>query len=540
MHYSLLLCIALVIVVSMLVMLGQRLRISYPIFLVLGGLVISFIPGLPSITIDPELIFLIFLPPLLFEAAWMTSWKAFWKFRRVISMAAFGFVLITSTIVAFVSSALIPGFTLPMGFLLGAIISPPDAVAATSVLKGINLPKPLTQILEGESLVNDASSLIVFRFALAAILTGSFVLQSAAISFVLVTVMGVAVGIAIALIIYAMYRWLPTTTSIEIALSFAAPYLMYLAAEAFHFSGVMAVVSGGLFLSYRSHSYLSHQGRLQGYAMWNTITFILNGLVFMLIGLEMPEIMRNLGDYSKGQAIFYGVVISLVIIVTRILTALGTAAWTRFIARWITVADSRPGWRGPIVIGWAGMRGVVSLASALSIPLLLNNGAPFPYRSLILFITFIVILITLVVQGLTLPWVIRLVGLDKQEPAVSEAEEEAKIHQHLLTAAVGLLEEQYIDLMKKQPVLQNLYTQMKNDLQLTSSYLEGEECNEKDRQASLVYNSIYLELLGTQRERLFQLRDRDLFEDELIRKVEGQLDIEQEKLLRENGHNHGH
>lgn len=540
MHYSLLLCIALVIVVSMLVMLGQRLRISYPIFLVLGGLVISFIPGLPSITIDPELIFLIFLPPLLFEAAWMTSWKAFWKFRRVISMAAFGFVLITSTIVAFVSSALIPGFTLPMGFLLGAIISPPDAVAATSVLKGINLPKPLTQILEGESLVNDASSLIVFRFALAAILTGSFVFQSAAISFVLVTVMGIAVGIAIALIIYAMYRWLPTTTSIEIALSFAAPYLMYLAAEAFHFSGVMAVVSGGLFLSYRSHSYLSHQGRLQGYAMWNTITFILNGLVFMLIGLEMPEIMRNLGDYSRGQAIFYGVVISLVIIVTRILTALGTAAWTRFIARWITVADSRPGWRGPIVIGWAGMRGVVSLASALSIPLLLNNGSPFPYRSLILFITFIVILITLVLQGLTLPWVIRLVGLDKQEPVVSEAEEEAKIHQHLLTAAVGLLDEQYMDLMKKQPILQNLYTQMKNDLQLTSSYLEGEECNEKDRQASLVYNSIYLELLGTQRERLFQLRDGDLFEDELIRKVEGQLDIEQEKLLRENGHSHGH
>lgn len=540
MHYSLLLCIALVLVVSMLVMLGQKLRISYPIFLVLGGLVISFIPGLPSITIDPELIFLIFLPPLLFEAAWLTSWKAFWKFRRVISMAAFGFVLITSTVVAFVSTALIPGFTLPMGFLLGAIISPPDAVAATSVLKGIHLPKPLTQILEGESLVNDASSLIVFRFALGAILTGSFVFQQAAVSFVLVTIMGIAVGIAIALIIYAMYRWLPTTTSIEIALSFAAPYLMYLAAEAFHFSGVMAVVSGGLFLSYRSHSYLSHQGRLQGYAMWNTITFILNGLVFMLIGLEMPEIMRNLGDYSKTQAIFYGIVISLVIIVTRILTALGTAAWTRFIARWITVADARPGWRGPIVIGWAGMRGVVSLASALSIPLLLNNGEPFPYRSLILCITFIVILITLVLQGLTLPWVIKLVGLDKLDPPVSEAEEEAKIHQHLLTAAVGLLEEQYTDLMKKQPVLQGLYNQMKNDLQLTSSYLEGEECNEKDRQASLVYNSIYLELLGTQRERLFQLRDRDQFEDELIRKVEGQLDIEQEKLLRENGHTHAH
>ncbi|QEC41486.1 Na+/H+ antiporter [Pseudobacter ginsenosidimutans] len=538
MHYSLLLCIALILVVSMLVMLGQRLRISYPIFLVLGGLAISFIPGLPSITIDPELIFLIFLPPLLFEAAWMTSWKAFWKWRRVITMLAFGFVLITSTVVAFVSTALIPGFTLAMGFLLGAIISPPDAVAATSVLKGINIPKPLTQILEGESLVNDASSLIVFRFALAAIMTGTFVFQKAAVSFVLVAVMGVVIGLAIALIIYAMYRWLPTTTSIDIALSFIAPYLMYLTAESFHYSGVMAVVSGGLFLSYHSHVTLSHQSRLQGYAMWNTITFILNGLVFMLIGLEMPEIMRNLGDYSKGQAIFYGVVISLVIIVTRIITALFTAGWTKLIGRWITVADQNPGWRGPIVIGWAGMRGVVSLASALSIPLLLKNGQPFPYRSLILCITFIVILITLVLQGLTLPWVIKLVGLDKEQPASSEQEEEAKLHHQLLTAAVSHLEEQYTDLMKKQPVLQNLYNQMKNDLQLTANFLEGHGAGEKERHSSLVYNSIYLELLGTQRQRLFQLRDRDQFEDELIRKVEGQLDLEQEKLLRENGHGH--
>lgn len=535
MHYSLLLCIVLVLIVSMLVMLGQRLRISYPIFLVLGGLALSFIPGLPSVTIDPDLIFLIFLPPLLFEAAWMTSWKAFWKFRRIITMLAFGLVLITSSVVAVVSTALIPGFTLALGFLLGAIISPPDAVAATSVLKDINIPKPLTQILEGESLVNDASSLIVFRFALAAILTGTFTWQTAAVDFVLVTIMGIAIGLGIALIIYAMYRWLPTTTSIDIALSFVAPYLMYLAAESFHFSGVMAVVSGGLFLSYHSHVTLSPQSRLQGYAMWNTITFILNGLVFMLIGLEMPEIMRNLGDYSKGQAIMYGIIISLVIIVTRILTAFGISAFTTFISRYIRVAQSKPGWRGPFVIGWAGMRGVVSLASALSIPLLLENKDPFPYRSLILCITFIVILVTLVLQGLTLPWVIRLVGLDKVEPAVSEQEQEAKIHQHLLTAAVDLLENQYTDLMKKQPMLQSLHKQLSNDLQLTRNFLEAEDCNEKERHSSLVYNSIYLELLGTQRDRLFQLRSQDLFEDELIRKIEGQLDIEQEKITRESG-----
>ncbi|NML20079.1 Na+/H+ antiporter [Pseudoflavitalea sp. G-6-1-2] len=540
MHYSILLCIALVLVVSLLVMLGQKLRISYPIFLVLGGLAISFIPGLPSVTIDPELIFLIFLPPLLYEAAWFTSWKAFWKWRRVITTFAFGLVLLTSTIVAFVSSALIPGFTLALGFLLGAIISPPDAVAATSVLKDVRIPKPYTQILEGESLVNDASSLIVFRFALAAILTGSFVFQQAAVDFVLVTIMGVVIGVAIAMIIYAMHRWLPTTTSIDIALSFAAPYLMYLAAESLHFSGVMAVVSGGLFLSYRSHAIFTHQSRLQGYAMWNTITFILNGLVFMMIGLEMPEIMRGLGDYSKGEAIFYGIVISLVIIVTRILVALGTSAFTTFISRYIRTNDSNPGWRGPLVIGWAGMRGVVSLASALSIPLLLKNGEPFPFRNLILFITFIVILITLVVQGLTLPWVIRLLGVDKMAEEGTEQEEEAKIHQHLLTAAVQHMDDQYAKLVKEQPMVQSLYHQISNDLQLTVNFLEGDKCNEKERHAMLMYNSIYLDLLNTQRDKLFQLRMQNIFEDEAIRKIEGQLDIEQEKLLREGGHHHAH
>jgi Na+/H+ antiporter len=409
MHEFLILAIGLILVVSMLVMLGQYLRISYPIFLVIGGLLISFIPGIPSIKIDPELIFLIFLPPLLYEAAWNTSWKEFWRWRRIIGVFAFGLVVFTSGIVAFVSTAMIPGFTLSLGFLLGGIISPPDAVAATSVLRGLKIPKRVTHILEGESLVNDAASLIVFRFALAAVLTGTFVFHLAAVNFVLVTVMGVVIGVAIALVFYSIHRWMPTTPSIDTALTLIAPYAMYITAEQFHFSGVMAVVSGGLFISYRSHQIFSHTSRLQSVSMWSTLGFVLNGLVFMLIGLELPVIINQLGEYSRAEAVTYALIISAVIIITRIGFTLASSVFTHYISRVITTADAHPGWRGPLIVGWAGMRGVVSLASALSVPLLLSNGDAFPQRNLILFITFVVILVTLVLQGLTLPLVIRWV-----------------------------------------------------------------------------------------------------------------------------------
>ncbi|MGY0037484.1 cation:proton antiporter [Pedobacter sp. NJ-S-72] len=263
-HEQLLIVLTLLFAVFILTMLGQKLNISYPIFLVLAGLGISFIPGIPHIEIEPDLIFLLFLPPLLYEAAWYTSWNDFWKWRRAIGMLAFGLVFLTSTIVAFVSTAMIPGFTLALGFLLGGIISPPDAVAANSVLKNVKIPKRLTATLEGESLINDASSLIVFRFALAAVVSGYFSMGQATGQFFLVAGMGVLVGLAIAHVMYVVHRFLPTTPSIDAALTLVTPYIMYMAAEQFHFSGVMAVVSGGLFLSYRSHElFTSGNSRLQ-------------------------------------------------------------------------------------------------------------------------------------------------------------------------------------------------------------------------------------------------------------------------------------
>src|SRR5215207_5670455 len=280
----------LILIILALVMIANKLRIAYPIVLVIGGLVLSFVPIFSHINIDPEAVFFIFLPPLLYEAAWLTSWKEFYKWRRVITSFAFPIAIITSCLIAFVSSALIPGFTLALGFLLGGIISPPDAISATTIMRQVKAPKSLVSIIEGESLLNDASSLIVFRFALAAVVTGQFHFQQAAITFLLVIVMGTLIGLAVGFIFYAVHRWLPTTTSIEIVLTLLTPYCMYYAAEHFHFSGVLAVVSGGLLLSNKRQTMLNYRSRIEGINVWTNIVFLLNGLIFFLIGLQLPSI----------------------------------------------------------------------------------------------------------------------------------------------------------------------------------------------------------------------------------------------------------
>lgn len=529
---TLLLVLALLFAVFMLTMLAQKLKISYPIFLVIAGLGISFIPGIPKIEIEPELVFLIFLPPLLYESAWYTSWNDFWKWRIPIAMLAFGLVFFTSIIVAFVSTAMIPGFTLAMGFLLGGIISPPDAVAANSVLKHIKIPKRLTTVLEGESLINDASSLIVFRFALAAILSGYFSMEQAIGQFFLAAGMGVVVGLVLAHIVYVVHRFLPTTPSIDAALTLMTPYLMYMGAEHFHFSGVMAVVAGGLFLSYRSHEILSHSAsRIQAISVWATLAFVLNGLVFILIGLELPVIMENLGDYSITQAINYGLVISITIIIIRLLYTLLITYIPAWLGKTKRADPVNPLWKGAVIVGWAGMRGVVSLASALSIPLLLNNGGAFPHRSLILFITFIVILVTLVFQGLTLPLVIQWIGIKDIEDFPPEGEQEAGIRLRLMQAALKRLNEKFTLELKENELIGFLKKQLESDISITNQQLESLECDATEIEEIARYHAVLMDIYSVQRKELYQLRKEKTFSDEQIRKQENQLDLDEAKIL---------
>jgi len=532
MHYSLLQFLILLFASFMLIMLAKKLNIAYPIFLVLAGLVIGFIPGMPLIAIDPDLIFLIFLPPLLYEAAWYTSWNDFWKWKRPISLLAFGLVIFTSTIIAFFATAVIPGFTLPMGFLLGGIISPPDAVAATSVLKNIKIPKRITTILEGESLVNDASSLIVLRFALAAVLTGKFSLHEAATEFFVVTVMGIVIGLAVAHVMYVIHRFLPTTANIDSALTLISPYFMYLAAEQFHYSGVMAVVSGGLFLSYRSHEiFTDGQSRLQTINVWSTIIIVLNGLVFTLIGLELPVIMKGLEGYSLKEAWSYGLIISAIVILIRLIWIYPGTFVPRWLFKSIRTTEPSPGWKNPFIVGWAGMRGVVSLAAALSLPLITHTGQAFPHRNLIIFITFVVILVTLVFQGFTLPVLVKLMNIKDNDPAVPEDQQEMTIKIRLTEVALKRLNEQYFDEIDNNHLLQAFKNELQYNVEHATARLESLQHGDTHQKQRDVYRKALKDIYQHQRKELYQIRKEKKFSDEAIRKQALQVDLAEMKIL---------
>lgn len=518
----------LLVIILFVVMLAKKVRIAYPILLVLAGLPLGFVPFLRGIEIQPDLIFVIFLPPLLYEAAWNTSWKDFWKWRRVISSFAFPVVIITSCVVAFVSAAIVPGFTLATGFLLGGIIAPPDAVSASAILKTIKVPKRFVTIVEGESLMNDASSLVVFRFALAAVLTGTFVFRDAAVDFVLVIVMGIAIGITVALLFYAIHRWLPTTANIDVVLTFITPYAMYMAAEEFHFSGVLAVVSGGLFLSARRHQFLSNQSRLQGINVWEAVAFLLNGIVFILIGLEFPVIIKDLGN-DLSEAITYSLIITGVLIAARFICTYGATIITMLMSHIITVADPSPGWRAPVLLGWTGMRGVVSLAAALSIPLTLSTGQGFPNRDMILFITFTVILVTLVLQGLTLSTMVRWVNMPDPDLTISIEQQRQLVRKKLAHLSLNILNENYSEQMKHNLMVKGLTIRYKADMELLKDWEKADNV----ARAQVFYKDyrhIMDHLLKEQRALLLVLNKKENISDDLVKQQFELLDLEEEKL----------
>jgi Na+/H+ antiporter len=521
--------IALLFVVSMLAMLSSRLRISYPILLVLAGLGISVIPGIPQIRLDPDIVFVIFLPPLLYSAAWNTSWHDFWGMRRPIGMLAFGMVLLTAVVVAYVSNWLIPDFPLALGFLLGGIVSPPDAIAAASVLENLKVPKRVTTILEGESLVNDASSLIVYRVALTALVTGQFVVWKAGMDFLFVIFVGILIGLVIAHIVYAIHRWLPTTPTIDTAITFISPYLMYITAEHFNSSGVLAVVTGGLFLSYRSQDIFDYGSRLTAASVWNVVVFLLNGVVFILIGLQLPAVIRGLGEYSLRAAIGYGVIISVVAIVVRVLWVYPGAYLPRMINRRIRRRERRPPPGQVFIIGWSGMRGVVSLAAALAIPLALPGGEGLPHRNLILFITFIVILITLVFQGLTLPWIIRWLKVEAEE---GEREKRLNLKLRLDRVALDHINTGFADEVASIEPFSLLKARYEKKVDLTTGILEKEGKPGMIPPYLLQFRQLQLDLIRLQRLELARMRHRNEFPEELMRSEEFELDLEEARIRR--------
>ncbi|MFT4153497.1 Na+/H+ antiporter [Parafilimonas sp.] len=534
-HHSLLLIISLFFAMALLFILSQRIKISYPIFLVIGGLGISFIPQVPNISISPDMVFLIFLPPLLFDAAWHTSWSSFWKWKRSIFLLGFGLVFFTSMAIAHFSVSIIPGFTLAMGFLLGGIISPPDAVAAASVLKGANIPKRGIAILEGESLVNDAASLTVFTFALTTIKTGDFVARDAIVNFFVLSVMGVFVGLVIAHLLYFILISWAKSSSITTPITLIAPYLMYIIAEEFHWSGVLAVVSGGLFLSFRSKDFLNYHTRIQTKEVWETVDFLLNGFVFILIGLELPVIMEGMrGEYQISVAIKYALIIVAIVIALRIVLVYLMEFVPRWLSPTIRKKEKSPGLKFPFIIGWSGMRGVVSLASALAIPLTLDDGSAFPHRNLILFITFVVILVTLVFQGLTLPFFIKLLKIEEIDDYVPAEVQIEDIRYRIAKEVVKYLSDNYKEELEKYESVARIKEQFERSIEATDK-ARGEELTAKEFVGSSrkLYRKIMLDLIEQRRRILHKIEDEKSYEDYIIRDLEDSLDLEEARLTKQ-------
>jgi Na+/H+ antiporter len=385
---------------------ARRLSFPYPIALVAGGALLGLIPRLPQFPFDPQLILILVLPPILYQAALLTSWNDFKAHLRPISLLAIGLVLATTLTVGAALKLLVPEVPWAAAFVLGAIVSPPDAVAATAILSRLNIPRRIVTVLEGESLVNDASGLVIYKFAVAAILTGVFSLVDASVQFVSVSAGGIVIGIALAHVFIAIHRRLGDPF-IEVLTTLVLPYFTYIIAEQFHLSGVLAVVAAGLVRGRYAPEITSPEMRTIARPVWNLLVFMLNSLIFMLIGIQMSEVLEKLSRYSFVELTLLGLVITFVAIAVRFASVYAVAALPGGWRSRSLPGEPVPNRRELFIISWCGMRGIVSIAAALSLPLTLADGNPFVHRDLIIFLTFFVIAATLVGQGLSLPVLIR-------------------------------------------------------------------------------------------------------------------------------------
>ena len=507
--------------------LARKLKTPYPIVLVVAGLLLGFIPGIPKVSLDPDLIFFVVLPPLLYSAAWLTSWRDF-KFNLVsICFLAFGLVSFTVLGVAETARWAFHGFDWRLGFVLGAVIATTDAIAATSIAKRVGLPQRVVDVLEGESLLNDATGLLALEFGIAMVVDGTTPTIGAGLTRISYLI---GAGLGLGLVFGLVTEWFENRIDdgpIEMAISILVPYGAYLGAEAIHASGVMAVVACGLYLSRRSSHFFSASVRMQVWAVWDSFTFVLNGFVFVLIGLQLPFVLAGIREYSMKQLIFYGGFFSVIVIILRLVWIYPGTHLAYLIRRKILHQDvEQPSARQVFVVGWTGMRGVIALAAAISLPETLADGSPFPQRNLILFLTFCVILVTLVLQGLTLPPLIRLLGL---AGAGGEDCEEDEARRIIASSALAHLEEvRGQDLPEFSAVYDDIskrYTRRLASLRKETSDDDGMTTKESER-----YRAVWKELLREERKTAVRLRNDGRINDEVLRKLEHELDLSETRL----------
>lgn len=502
--------------------LGRYIRLPYPTMMVIAGLAIGFVPRffprLPTIELNPNVVFLVFLPPILYSAAWNTWWKDFRRNIRPISLMAVGLVLATAAGVAVVAYWAIPGMSWPVALLLGAIVSPPDAAAATAITQRLKVSRRIVTIIEGESLVNDAAGLIVFSVAKTAIAAGALSFTDAGAGLLRSGPGGIIIGLAAGLVVSTLHKRLKDPT-ITTALSILAPYIAYLPAELLGLSGVLATVVAGLFVSVRSPKIFTPQARLQAVHVWELLVLLLNGLVFVLIGLQLPEILEAAKDYSVAELAWYAFAVSTAAVAVRFAWVFGMAIALRVLP-WME--PLRMQWRPLTVIAWTGMRGIVSLAAALSLPLTLDHSTtPFPNRNLVILLTFGVIFATLVLQSLSLPVLIRLLGREvaddnEYEEIVARLMSAGQALKQLETMAAAAPDDQTIEQVKRDYLAR---------VNLAAAEVRGE--TEAGRGRSRPEDRVRREAIAAERRALLGMRDSGELSEDVFRKIERDLDLEE-------------
>jgi Na+/H+ antiporter len=514
-----LLLLVLMVAVGGLSMLAGTVRVPYPILLVLGGLVLGFVPGMPSAELPPDLVLVLFLPPLLYQAAFFSAPRDLWANARPITLLAVGLVLVTMTAVAVVAHALVAGLPWAAAFALGAIVSPTDPLAATAIARRLGVPRRLVTVLEGESLVNDATALVAYRLAVAAVVAGSFTLWEAGLRFVVGAVGGVVIGLAVGWL-FAEARRRIEDSVVEIVLSVVTGYAAYLPAELLGVSGVLAAVTAGLYVGWHAPELASPSTRLLGFSFWEVLVYLLNAVLFVLVGLQLNLILTGVSGSSALVLVGQAALVAAVVIGVRV-------GWGFTVPYLVRVLDRRPaqvarrvGPRERLVSSWSGMRGAVSLAAALALPL------SFPQRNLIIFVTFGVILATLVLQGLTLPWLIRRLGVQRDD---SEAQEEMRGRLRATDAALARLEELAGEGWTRDDTVERmrgLYQFRRRRLKARAGYLADDGAQDR----SLAYQRLVRELLEAQRREIVRLRNRGEISNEVMHRIERDLDLEDSRL----------
>ncbi len=517
-----LIVLVLLILVVAFAALAKRLQTPYPIILVIGGLVLSLFPHGLHVELSPQIVFLLILPPLLFSGAAMTPWRDFrYNLVSIIGLA-FGLVGFTVVGVAAASRWILPGFDWRMGLVLGAVVSTTDAIAATSIAHRLGLPKRITGILEGESLVNDATGLLALQITTALLVTGRTPSVFESVWKLFYLVFGsIAIGLVVGRLIHILELKI-VDAPIEITISLIAPYFAYLAAEEARASGVMATVACGLYLGHKSSLYLSRGARLTGQAVWETLTFVLNGFVFLLIGIQLPYILAGIHTHHLGGLLLLALLFSGVVILLRLIWVYPGAALSYFIRRrWLHQRESVPSPQSIFVIGWTGMRGVVALAAAISLPRILESGERFPERNVMIFLTFCVIFVTLVLQGLTLPSLIRRLGLAGTD---GQNVEEEHARKEMVEAALAYLEHSREDAEPEfAPVYDELVHTYRRRLNALESNRQAEPgARPEDYQR---WRDVSRQVGAVQRATVLLLRNQNKINDEVMRKLERELDL---------------